>query len=344
MRHGDDSGARVGSKRSGSPRSSPVAAAVARPLVEGVEEAVELQIRQREHVPEPTGEERPAVAGRRDSAHQLDPDRGEGIQVERRVRRADELRRGQAPGAGQIVDRVVPLVPHARAVHPPEHVASAVPAREADVLTDGERHRPPRAVNLVGELDTGRRGADDEHAPVGQLGRIAIVERGDLLDVRRQRRAHRRHARRVVAAAREHDGPAADLAVARHDPIAVVGARHRGDGRVRADRRARHRRVPRDEVDHLGHRHVAVRIGAVVVMAGQPALPVGRQQPQRVPALVAPGVRHLPALEEDVIDRTLGQEPARREAGVTGPDDDRRELLYVLTTSTVTFTGFVRAS
>jgi hypothetical protein len=45
-----------------------------------------------------------------------------------------------------------------------------------------------------------------------------------------------------------------------------------------------------------------------------------------------------------MIDRTLGQEPAGREAGVAGPDDNRRELLYVLTTSTVTFTGFVSAS
>ena len=45
-----------------------------------------------------------------------------------------------------------------------------------------------------------------------------------------------------------------------------------------------------------------------------------------------------------MIDRTLGQEPAGREAGVAGSDDNRRELLYVLTTSTVTFTGFVSAS
>ena len=59
---------------------------------------------------------------------------------------------------------------------------------------------------------------------------------------------------------------------------------------------------------------------------------------------MAPGVCYLPTLEEDVIDRTLGQEPAGREAGVTGADDDRRQSLYVLTTSTVTFTGFVSAS
>ena len=40
----------------------------------------------------------------------------------------------------------------------------------------------------------------------------------------------------------------------------------------------------------------------------------------------------------------LAEKPARREPGVTRPDDDRRQSLYVLTTSTVTFTGFVSAS
>ena len=46
-----------------------------------------------------------------------------------------------------------------------------------------------------------------------------------------------------------------------------------------------------------------------------------------------------------MIDRTLGQEPAGREAGVAGPDDNGAvQLLYVLTDSTVTFTGFVSAS
>ena len=212
------------------------------------------------------------------------------------------------------------------------------------MLTDRERHRSPRAANLVGELNPCSRRADDQHAAVGQSGRIPIVERGDLLDGRRQRRAHRRHARNVVSAARKHDAAAADIAAGRRDAIAVIGPRHRRDVRIGADRRARHGGEARDEVDHLGHRHVAVRIRAVVVMVGQPALPVGRQQSQRVPALAPPGVRHLPALEEDVIDRTLAEEPARREPSVTGPDNDRRQLLYVLTTSTVTLTGFVRAS
>ena len=83
----------------------------------------------------------------------------------------------------------------------------------------------------------------------------------------------------------------------------------------------------RDELDHLAHRHVAVGIGAVVAKARQAALPVGREQPQRVPALAPPGVRHLAALEHDVVDRPVGEEAARGEAGVPGADDDRGDAL-----------------
>ena len=76
----------------------------------------------------------------------------------------------------------------------------------------------------------------------------------------------------------------------------------------------------------LGHRHEAVGIRAFVAIAGQPALPVRRQQPQRVPAFAAPGVGHLAALEHHVIDRALGEAAARRQSGVPGADDDRRDV------------------
>src|SRR5262249_23945935 len=70
----------------------------------------------------------------------------------------------------------------------------------------------------------------------------------------------------------------------------------------------------------------AVGIGAVVAVTGQPALPVRRQQPQRVPALAPPGIRDLAALEDDVIDRALGEAPAGRQSRMAGADDDRRDL------------------
>ena len=86
----------------------------------------------------------------------------------------------------------------------------------------------------------------------------------------------------------------------------------------------------------------------------QAAQPVGRQKPQRIPALVPPGVRNLPPLEDHVIDRALSETSAGREAGMPGPDDDCGELFDgfapavapggIQTTSTLTFTGFVMTS
>ena len=130
----------------------------------------------------------------------------ERVEIERRpLGRADELRRRQPARARQVVDLVVALVPDARGLHPPEHVAAAIRPRQPDVLADRERHRPAGAVDLVGELHAGRRRADDEHAAFGQLRRIAVVERRDLLDRRRHRLPKRRHARQVAGAARDHD-------------------------------------------------------------------------------------------------------------------------------------------
>ena len=74
---------------------------------------------------------------------------------------------------------------------------------------------------------------------------------------------------------------------------------------------------------------------------------VGSKQPQRVPPFAPPGIRHLAALEYDVVDRPLTEEVAGGEACVPGADDDRGGALGGLAaqaTSTVTFVGFVRAS
>jgi hypothetical protein len=82
-----------------------------------------------------------------------------------------------------------------------------------------------------------------------------------------------------------------------------------------------------DELGYLPHRHVAVGVRACVANARQAALPVGSEQPQRVPPFAPPGVRHLAALEHDVADRPVAKEVARGEAGVTRADDDRGDAL-----------------
>ena len=233
---------------------------------------------------------------------------------------------GSRRARGQVVDLVVALVPDARRVHPPQHVAAAIRARQPHVLADGERHRPAGAVDLVGELHAGRRRADDEHAAVGQLPGIAVVERREACDRRaapparsagttggcRRRSRARRVRQSKLARGRWRRGSRRR------------SARDRRDRRVRAHRRGGRRARSREmKSTTSAHRHEAVGIGALVAIAGQPALPVRRQQPQRVPALAPPGVGDLAALEHHVIDRALGEAAARRQPGVAGADDDR---------------------
>ena len=135
--------------------------------------------------------------------------------------------------------------------------------------------------------------------------------------------------------------------LARGHLVAVVGPPHRRDVHAGPDRSARDLGEALDELDHFAHRHVAVGVRAFVAKARQAALPVGREQPQRVPALAPPGVRHLAALEHDVVDRPVAEEVARGEARVPRADDDRGNALdgpAPQATSTVTFVGFVSAS
>ena len=155
------------------------------PFVERIQQPLHLEVGEREQVAQPAREERPPVAHGGEPADDLHADVAERVEVERRaLRRAHELRRRQPAGAGQVVDLVVALVPHARAIHPPQHVAAAVGARQAHVLAHRERDRPARLVDFGGELQAGGGRPDDEHAAVGQLAGVAVVERGDLRDVR----------------------------------------------------------------------------------------------------------------------------------------------------------------
>ena len=59
--------------------------------------------------------------------------------------------------------------PRAREPEPPAEVAVAVAARRTVVRTDGQVDLFAGAVQFVGDLHTGRSGADDQHRTVGQL-------------------------------------------------------------------------------------------------------------------------------------------------------------------------------
>src|SRR5690606_19718042 len=202
---------------------------------------------------------------------------------------------------------------------------------------------------LGGELHAGRRGSHDEHAAFGELSGLAVVVRGDLLDLRRHGGAERRHRGQVAGPARDDHRPAVDLAVVRRHAVAVAGAPYGRDVRTGADGGAGVGGEAFHERGHLPDGHVAVGVRAVVAEARQAALPVGGEQAEGVPALAAPGVRHLAAFQHHVVDGPLGEEVARGEARVTGAYDDGGGVALdddraFQAASTVTSVGLVRAS
>ena len=153
---------------------------------------------------------------------------------------------------------------------------------------------------------------------------LAILHRRHHSDVRRDRTCKRRHVGDVAGPCREHDRRSPPRPLIGVDDVAVRRRPHRRDRRSALNGRRDHPGVALDERDDLGHRHEPVRVIAVVGQSGQPALPVGRQQPQRVPTLRLPRVRDVAAFQHDVVDRPCGQVPAHRQTGVAGADDDRR--------------------
>jgi hypothetical protein len=177
-------------------------------------------------------------------------------------------------------------------------------------------------VDLGGDLRPAGRSANHENPTVGELPRIAVL-------LRRERRNRRRHeigeggnVGDIAGAGRDDDGTALPVAPIRAHQISGIGAAHRRDCRVGLQRSRDRFRVALDEIDDFGNRAIAIGIAAVVAVAGQPALPVRRQQAQRVPALRPPRVGDLAALHDHVIDGAIGEAAAHGQAGMSCANDD----------------------
>ncbi len=78
-------------------------------------------------------------------------------------------------------------LPLAEDAEPPDEVAPAVASRRPVVRADREVDPAARALQLVGDLHTGRPGADDEDGAVGQLPRVAVGAGVELQRARRRR-------------------------------------------------------------------------------------------------------------------------------------------------------------
>lgn len=97
------------------------------------------------------------------------------------------------------------------------------------MLADGQRHRPAGAMDLVGELYAGGRGAHHQRAAVRELIGIPVVRGMDLLDLRRHVFAYRRDLFSAEPAASQYYRAAALLAAVGLDAVAVVGGADGGD-------------------------------------------------------------------------------------------------------------------
>ena len=231
-----------------------------------------------------------------------------------------ELERRQSTSPREVLDLLVSFVELTDRVHPPVDVVAAVRARQSDVVADREGHVSPAALQLVGDLGPRGRSADDEHVAARELRRIAVLEGGELIDPERNVGGHGRQPR---FARRPRSG---DDRIAR--PGALVGDHveasttrpHVLDGDVRTDRRPETLPVGTEQRDRLVLGHEAIRVRAVVTMAGQSGHPVRGQQPERVPPLGAPRVGHLPPVEDDVVDPPPGEVVAHRQSGLAGAD------------------------
>ncbi len=64
-----------------------------------------------------------------------------------------------------------------------------------------------------------------------------------------------------------------------------------------------------------------MRVVARIGVAGEGRRPVGRNEPECVPAILPAAAKHRAALDQDVLAAGLLEPPAHRQAGLPGADD-----------------------
>ncbi len=226
------------------------------------------------------------------------------------------------------VRHLVPtLVELADGLEPLVDVAAPVRARQPDVLTHRDRDAPARAAQLVGDLHARGGRTHDEHVSVGrELRRVAVVERGELLDPVRHAGCERRHPRLARCAGRGDQRVARPVPAVGRDVETLSARAHTLDSHVGAHRRRDHVPVVVEQRHDATRAHEPVGVAAVVRESGERGHPVGSEQPQRVPALGAPRVRDLASFQHHVIDAGPAELRARREPRRTGSYDHHRHV------------------
>ncbi|CAB3808415.1 hypothetical protein LMG28138_06040 [Pararobbsia alpina] len=196
------------------------------------------------------------------------------------------------------------VVLHVR--EPIHHIAPPIKAGTAWRVAHREHHLASGQMQVLGNLRTGLPRSHHHYRALGQRLRVAIFRRLQLQDLLGQAFSHARHDRRVIAARGYYDLIGGEIALARcYRKSAVVQSLHAFDLCVLDYRRIDHRDEAIEIRDDFILLHKAMRIVARVRISRQRALPIRRDEAERVPALVAPGMRDGLFLDDEVIDAGL---------------------------------------
>ncbi len=216
----------------------------------------------------------------------------------------------------------------AHVVQPGDHVTAPVEARDPRRGAHRQVHLAAGQVQVLGDLAAGLAGAHHQHRSLGQGVRITIGGGVQLGQVVGQGVGAGRHLGLVVDAHR-HDHPVgAQRAPVGAHPVAAAGSRR---DLLHGDAFPQRRRKGSPEALHPGDDlvldHEAVRVVAVIGVAGQPALPVRRDQGEAVPAFVFPGVEGLVLFQHQMVDVMAAQPVAGGQAGLAAAHHDHRVVL-----------------
>jgi hypothetical protein len=169
-----------------------------------------------------------------------------------------------------------------------------------------------RQVQVLGDLAAGLAGTDHQNRAVRKPARTAVCGGVGLLDPLGQPPGQRRNRRRVIRAGGHHDLVGGEVPGARAELEHPAGApTHPRDAHPLRQRRPEVRRIVLEVADYLVADHEAVRISALIGVAGELALPVRRNQAERVPTPYLPLVSDLVRLDDDVLHAALSQAVAQ---------------------------------
>ena len=203
------------------------------------------------------------------------------------------------------------LVEDAGPVEPPHDVAPAVAPRQRG-CAGRPRASPAGPERWIsrGELHAGRRGADHQHAALGQAARGRGSSTGSTWWSRGvERRRPGGHGRQVAGAGGDDDRPRRPGAAVGVDAEAVrpQASSRRDRGRL-LDRRGELAGVGVEQADDRAAGHEAVGVGAGVGVAGQPASSSSASAAGASPsARRASARRSRPRSSSDVLDAAVGE-------------------------------------